>query len=419
MNVTRKTLAPGVELTHLPATKFKSNMLSMQLAVPMTAETVTANTLIPSVLNRGTRQFPTMGDLSAQMDRLYGVQLNCTVRRLGEVQCVGFVSHFLDDRYTLGGDKLLSPVASLMGQLIGDPVTEDGAFCDLFVKGEQQQLTDAIASIINEKRTYANLRLLQELCAGERYGVSQFGIAEMVERSNAKSLYQDYQALVSTAPLQVIYCGSSPVEEVEQAVMQALSGLPRNYQETDLTTTLHTPRTEIKVVTEAMDVSQGKLGMGFACTHNDRYAMTMGNFLFGGSSNAKLFMNVREKLSLCYYASSGYHREKGIIMVSSGIEFDKYQNAYDEILVQLDAVAKGDWEAWEWDGARSTAKMSFTAMADSQSALEGVYLNQAVTKEYDAPMETLNKLLAVTPEEVMHAMSGVQLDTTYFLKGKD
>ena len=105
-----------------------------------------------------------------------------------------------------------------------------------------------------------------------------------------------------------------------------------------------------------MEVTQGKLSMGFSCGSDDMPALLLGNTLFGGSSNSKLFLNVREKLSLCYYASSMYHRQKGIITVSSGIEFQNYQRAYDEILSQLAAVQNGELEEWELASARHTAQ---------------------------------------------------------------
>jgi len=168
-----------------------------------------------------------------------------------------------------------------------------------------------------------------------------------------------------------------------------------------------------------MDVTQGKLGMGFSCGSDDSAAILMGNTLFGGSSNSKLFMNVREKLSLCYYASSVYHRQKGIITVSSGIEFENYQKAYDEILVQLEAVRKGELEDWELEGAKSTLLNAYTSMSDSQSKLENFYLGQIATGHSESPEELAAQVREVTLERIFRAMESVQLDTVYFLRGKE
>ena len=168
-----------------------------------------------------------------------------------------------------------------------------------------------------------------------------------------------------------------------------------------------------------MDVTQGKLGMGVACGSDDYAAALMGNTLFGGSSNSKLFLNVREKLSLCYYASSAYHRQKRLITVSSGIEFQNYQKAYDEIMAQLAAVQAGRLEDWELEGARSTLLNAYASMGDSQGKLENFYLGQAATGQEDTPELLAEQVRHVTAERIFDAMQTASLDTVYFLKGKE
>jgi len=181
----------------------------------------------------------------------------------------------------------------------------------------------------------------------------------------------------------------------------------------------HQKPAEVRYLQEEMDVTQGKLGMGFTCGSEDTPALLMGNTLFGGSSNSKLFMNVREKLSLCYFASSLYHRQKGMITVSSGIEFDKYQQAYDEILRQLEAVQNGDLEDWELEGAKSVLLNAYASMSDSQGKLENFYLGQAATGQEETPEILARQVREVTAERIFDAMKTVTLDTVYFLKGKE
>ena len=239
-----------------------------------------------------------------------------------------------------------------------------------------------------------------------------------MEKCTANTLYTQYQSLISTARLEVMYCGSATMERVEQAVCAAFSGLPREADPVLEPAQKHVFSQEVKTVTEEMEVTQGKLGMGFVCQSEDSPALLLGNTIFGGSSNSKLFLNVREKLSLCYFASSVYHRQKGLITVSSGIEFDKYQSAYDEILAQLHAVAQGKVDQWELEGARSTLRNAYASMGDSQAKLENFYLGQAATGQSETPEELATAIEEVTPERVFTAMDTVKLDTVYFLKGK-
>ena len=419
MEVTRTKLADGVYLTFLPARKFKTSLLSAQFITPIGADTASAYALLPAVLRRGTVSCPDMGALSARLDRLYGARIDYTVRKRGENQCVGFVASFIDDSFVPGGEKLLEPVASLLGELICDPVTERGRFVPAYFDSEKTNLVDAIRSLINDKRDYADSRLLQEMCAGEPYGVSRLGDEDSARRVQLRKLYALYGQLIATAQLELFYSGSAPRERVEQALRAAFSTLPRENVQEVQATEKHAARTEVRRVEEALDVTQGKLGMGFSCGSDDIAALLMGNTIFGGSSNSRLFLNVREKLSLCYYASSVYHRLKGLITVSSGIEFENFQRAYDEILVQLSEIQAGRLEDWELDGARSTLLAAYAAMGDSQGKLENFYLGQAATGQSETPEELAQLVRTVTPQRIFAAMETVSLDTVYFLRGKE
>ncbi len=419
MQATRVQLADGVYLTYLPARKFKTSLLSAQFVTPLRQETASAWALLPAVLRRGTVRYPDLETLSAQLDRLYGASVEYTIRKKGENQCVGFVASFIDDSFAPGGEKLLEPAADLVGELICDPVTERGRFVGAYFDSEKTNLIDAIRSQINDKRDYAAARLLQEMCAGEPYGVSRLGDEKTAEKLQMKKLYAQYGELISTARLELFYIGSAQLKRVRRALANAFATLPRDGIRDIAAAAPHPARAEVRTITEELDVTQGKLCMGFTCGSSDHTALLLGNTLFGGSSNSKLFLNVREKLSLCYYASSAYHRQKGLITVSSGIEFADYQRAYDEILRQLEAVQKGRLEDWEMGGARSTLLNAYASMGDSQGKLENFYLGQAATGQTESPEDLAAQLRDVTDERVFRAMETVGLDTVYFLKGKE
>ena len=419
MEVTRIRLADGVYLTYLPARKFKTSLLSAQFVTPLSQDTAAAYALLPAVLRRGTMRYPDMGALSARLDKLYGARIEYTIRKKGETQCVGFVASMIDDRFAPGKERLLESVAELLGELICDPVTHHGRFVPSYFESEKTNLIDAIRSQINDKREYADSRLLREMCAGEIYGVPRLGSEQSAEKLQQKKLYAQYSHLIAASRLELFYSGSVSRERVEQAMRAAFATLPRENVADLPPVFFHEARQEPLRIEEALDVTQGKLGMGFSCGSHDSAALLMGNTLFGGSSNSKLFMNVREKLSLCYYASSLYHRQKGIITVSSGIEFEKYEEAYEEILRQLDAVCKGELEDWEMEAARSTLLNAYASMGDSQGKLENFYLGQAATGQDETPEELADQIRDVTLERITAAMSTVKLDTVYFLRGKE
>ena len=419
MEATRIRLAEGVHLTYLPARKFKTSLLSAQFVTPLRRETAGANALLAAVLRRGTVSCPDMGALSAKMDNLYDASIDYTVRKKGENQCVGFVASFIDDRYAPDGERLLEPAAALLGELICDPVTYHGRFVPEYFESEKTNLLEAIRSLINDKRDWADSRLLRALCDGEAYAVPRLGDEETVDKLQALKVYTQYRDLISTAPLEIIYSGSADLERVKQALAAAFATLPREEVRVISTAAPHVCRESVQHVEDVLDVTQGKLGMGFSCGSDDMPALLMGNTLFGGSSNSKLFLNVREKLSLCYYASSTYVRSKGILTVSSGIETADYDRAEAEILRQLDEIRQGLWEDWELTAARESLLSALQALGDSQGALENYYLGLAATGRRETPEEMAALLRQVTPERIRAAAQSVQLDTIYFLKGKE
>lgn len=415
----RREIMQDVFLTYLPAQRFKTSRMTVQLIAPLQRETAAANALLPAVLRRGTVRCPDMESLSAALDTLYGANIDYTVRKKGERQCVGFAAGFIDDAFTPHGEKLLEPVSAMLGELLLDPVTHGGRFLSSYVESEKANLIDAIRGLKNDKRDWADIRLMQEMCAGEPYSVLRLGDEETAGRITNQSLYVHGQALMASSRVEVIYCGSAEAQRVEDAVLTALAALPRGAQ-TALPEVqrIQAPDTPRRIV-ETMDVTQGKLAMGYRCSSDDYPAMVLANLIFGGTSNSKLFLNVRERLSLCYYASSSYARSMNILTVSSGVETADFERAEAEIGRQLQAVQQGDWEDWEQEGALQAIRASLLSLSDSQGALENFYLGQIAAGVEETPEELAAALEQVTKERIVAAAQTVKPDTVYFLRGKE
>ena len=419
MTTIRKQLMDNVYLTCVAADKFKTDFLSAQFIVPMEEETAGLNALLPAVLQRGTRRYPDMQQMSAALDMLYGANIEHSVRKRGENQLWGFVATCIDDDFVPGGGRLLEGTAEIMGELICHPALEGGLLRQDYVESERTNLLDAIRSVVNDKRAYAAKRLLEEMCRGEAYGLSHIGEEARVAAITAQALTDHYHRQLAQARLELYYCGRAELERVVEAVQPILRDLPRSGTGAIAGTLPHPVRSEPLMIRQNMEVTQGKLGVGYAVDSQDRDAVFVMNTMFGGTSNAKLFLNVREKLSLCYYASSTYHRAKNLITVSSGIEFENYQKALDEIQAQLEAMKRGEWEEWELTGARSCIANGHRSIADSAARLEDFYMGQIATGQSNTPEGLLEAALAVTPERIMAAAQSVSLDTVYFLTGKE
>ena len=419
----RKELMEGVSLTYLPARKFKTGLLSAHFLTPLDRGSAAVRALLPAVLRRGTVGSPDMGAISARLDRLYGAELDYTVRKKGECQCVGFVGSFLDDAYTLDGPAVLEPSAALLGELVLRPYTRDEVFCPDYTRQERENLVTRIRAQVNDKRQYAQVRVVAEMCAGEPFGVDKLGDEASAAAITPQKLWDCYQQVLRTAPIQFYYCGSAPLERVRAAVQAIVDGLPAGERAPLARPEKGNAPAQPRRVEEALDVTQGKLAMGFRtgidAWDEDYPALMLLNAVYGGTTTSKLFLNVRERLSLCYYASSGLMKYKDVMLVSSGVEFSKVGQAQDEILAQLQACKDGGFTDDELEWARRSVVSTLMTTLDAQSRLEDYWLGQATAGLTEAPDELAQRVERTTRAQVQAAAQKLTLDTVYFLKGKE
>ena len=423
MEAVRKEILPNATLTCLQTDKFKTSCLSVTLLTQLTRETAAKNAVVPYVLRRGCASYPDMESLSAYLEELYGAQVEPSVRKKGEIQCIGFTANFCEDRCLPEPAGLLEKIAALLGELLLSPVTRGGLLLPAYVDSEREKLMERINAAMNDKRSYAARRLFELMCDCEDYAADRLGSREEAASISYVKLTRHYRELLASSPVEIFYCGSASPALVERAIKAALVTMPRSEPDTELGTDIRMNAMEEKprVFTEEMDVTQGKLAIGFrlgACMESpDQAALRVFNAVYGGSVTSKLFMNVREKLSLCYYASSAIDRHKGVMAVSSGIEFDKYDEALREILAQLDAVRRGEVTDTELTAARKYVASDLRSDRDNPAALEDFYLTQTI-EGLDYGLAELAELVEdVTLPEITKIAAGVECDAIYFLRG--
>ena len=423
--VARIDIMRGVRLTAVRAGRFKTGFLSMTLLAPHTRKTASLNAVLPYVLRRGTARMPDSESIAAALDGMYGARIEPSIRKKGEVTMLGFWADFPDDAFLPGKTHILSGVTALMGELLLSPATKGGRLRGDFVESERQNLLDDIAAEINDKRSYASLKLVESMFRGESYGLSKLGTASDAARITVATLTRHYRELLATAPMEVFYCGAAEPESVAALVRQALSPLPRA-PELVIPRTLNVtavPSGPVKRVTERMDVTQGRLVMGFrlgrAMEDPDIAALNVFNAAFGGSVTGKLFANVRERLGLCYYAGSVIDRHKGALFVSAGIDFDRAGEVEAEILRQLDDLAAGRIDSRELEGARRAVISSIYSALDDPGGLESLYLDRAVTDESLRPEDLAAAAAGVSAEAIAGIAGSAVLSAVFFLTAED
>ena len=422
MEYSRTEIRPGVWLTHLREDKFKTACFSVSLLSQLNRETASMNALIPFVLRRGTSAFPDMETLSTRMEELYGTVIEPIIRRIGEIQCCGFYASFPEDAFLPRGEGVLKDTLALTLDLLLSPVTRGGLLLPAYVESEREKLLDLISARMNNKRSYAVLRCIEEMCCCEDFAVSRYGDEESCRSINYKKLSRHYRTLLQTSPIELFYCGRASLREVKALLRDHLSTLPRGEIDTEIGTEIrmNALEAEPRSTVEEMDVAQANLVIGWRlgeCMEDpDFAALYVFNDLFGGSPSSKLFLNVREKLSLCYYASSIIDIRKGLLLVSSGIQLSNLDAAKAEIFAQLDAVCRGDFSEEDLLTAKAGVISDLHSIPDSQGALESFYLSQAVVGADYSPTDLAELVNEVTAEQVSAIAKSVECDQIFLLK---
>ena len=414
----RREIASGVFLNVIETTSFKTNDLSLNFLIPLAEDTAAKAALLPSVLRRGTRSWPDMAALERRLDMLYEAEIQPRVFRKGEVQAFGFTLECLDRAYIPDGTDSLDGALDVLYELLYEPRLENGAFLPAYVAGEKNNQIDAIRAEINNKDSYARRRCLALLCQGEAYAVPVQGTEETVRALTPESLYDFYRWVLERVPVELYFVGrpeSLPLEKLKKlfsARRAPIDPLPR----TQVIRTAGPLREQV----EDQPVTQGKLCLGFRSgitAADETYpAFLVFCEIFGGSATSLLFMNVREKLGLCYYCSAIADTQKGVMLVASGIDVANRDKAEKEILHQLETMREGVFSDEDMEAARLSLCDSYRGITDSPSGLEQWYMARLLAGKPLSPAEMMQRVTEVTREQVQQVARGISLEMIYFLR---
>lgn len=410
---------PGVVLRCYRSDRFKQGCLSVQFLRQMNREEAAVNALIPALLLRGTEKSPDLRAITLRLDDLYGAAVGTQVRRVGDYQTTGLYCSFMEDAYAFSGDRVLEPMVEFLGEMLLQPVLENGIFREDYVESEKRNLILAIESQRNDKRVYAAGRLLETMCSQDTFGIPRLGETKEVEKITARSAYDHYCRVLKESPVEIFYVGAAQPEAVADLIAPLFAGLERNYVNLPPQTGFSDPATGSH--TETMDVSQGRLCMGFVTPitlrDQDFAAMQVANVLFGGGMTSKLFLQVREARSLCYDIGSGYQGSKGIVTVTAGIDFDKEEAVKAQVLELLEECQSGEFTPEELTAAKQTLISQLQGVHDAPGTIEGYYMTGVLSGMDMTPEQYKLAVEAVTPEQVSRAARTLTLHTMYFLKG--
>jgi len=378
---------------------------------------VTKNALLPGILKSGCNKYKTLGQLTDREEELYGSYLHAGASKRGESQVLGFSILSVNEKYL--DEKILGQCIEFLNEIINNPLVIDGGFNEEYLNIEKEILKDSIMSIINDKGNYAMKRTNEIMFEGEPYSINGKGYIEDLDTIDRVGLYEHYKEVLKTSPIEIMIEGEFEETEVVELIKEKFQfdrgniiDIPKEeyYKEVD----------KVKEVKETMDIAQGKLVMGYRCNvdyldEEKYYSLLLGSRILGGGADSKLFINVREKESLCYTIYSTIQKSKSTMMVCSGIEAQNYEKTVNLVKEQVQKLKDGDITESEISNAKIAFINSLNSLNDEIGRISDFYFSQSISKNKSDLDQIKNMINKSTKEDIVEAVKNIELDTIYFL----
>jgi len=411
----------GYKLHVIATEKYKTNTFVWRMKAPLTKEDVTKRALLPHVLQSSSAQYASTTALRSYLDELYGATLYVDLAKKGEYHVMSVTLEIANEKFLSDATPLLKKGFELLSEILTDPNASGNAFDKDTVEKEKRVLKSRIQSVFDDKMRYSNVRLLEEMCKDEPYALQVNGEAGDVDAITPENLYEYFVKAFSEDEMDLYVIGDVKEEEVKQLAGQLLQFENRTPKKIQIEKTAN--RTKVNEVKEVQEVKQGKLNIGYRTNivygDPDYFALQVFNGIFGGFSHSKLFINVREKASLAYYAASRLESHKGLMMVMSGIDLKNYDQAVGIIHEQMDAMKKADFTDQELEQTKAVIQNQIMETVDTARGLTEILYHNVVADTSISLDTWMNEMNKVTKEEITAVAEKIQLDTIYFLTGTE
>ena len=425
MKYKKQEIKNGINVHLINTSRFKTNLVAVFLTTPITREEVTKDSVISSVLRRGSKNMQTQEQISKELENMYGAEFDCGIDKTGDNHILKFYLESINDKYLpQNNEKMLKTSCEKLLEIAFNPVTEGEAFKKEYVEQEKENVKRKIEGKIDNKAKFALDRCIEEMYKGEQYGLYRYGYVEDLENINASNLYEHYKKLIDNCKIDIFISG--PVDESE--AQKILKDIEENENVKQLrereakyvkTAIVDKEVKQEQVITDSMEVTQGKLVLGLdvhLTTEEEKYITSVYNGILGGSATSKLFQEVREKASLAYTASSSFIRHKGNIMINCGIEIKNYEKALEIIRQQLEDIKSGKFTEEDLENSKKGIISVIRGIEDEQDTEITYYFGQELSGDKMAIQNYIETIQKVTMQNVIDIANKIKINTIYFLK---
>lgn len=408
-------LSDAVTLHTFTDPRFKTLKVSVDMFVPLEKATASRNAILPTLVSRVTREYPDFTSFNRRMAQLYGASINSSVQKIGDYQVLTLSANGISNRYAFGGENMTAQLTSLLFDMLFDPLKDsDGLFPLDGFQQKQRQLLELIDSEYNDKMVYAHRRSEELLFQGQNAGLNCYGTKEDMENLDRQAVTAAWDEVLRTAKFELYVLGDC--EPDPDLFRSRFEGVGQSRKTGILA--FEKPQ-EIRRLVEEQPLSQSKLSMGYRADYEpkEKLLFWLMATVLGGVPSSKLFQNVREKMSLCYYCSAGMHLNSRAMYIESGVETENLERAEEAIQEQLQALQRGELTEEELLSAKLALKNSLRSVGDSLYQVENWYLGQYFGGLVLSPEEAADRLMTYTRDQVVEVAGRLYPASVYTLKG--
>ena len=412
----------GVNLNIIKTNKFKTVRFTVRFRAPLSIKTVSKRVIISNLWETSNEVYRTNRDFDLKLSSMYGANFATSVRKKGRDHFLSLNLNIVDPDL-LGDENLLEEAIDFIKAVIFKPLLDQEvrqSFDAATFSREQKNLVRYLESTVEDKAYYASQKLNDLYFQDEDMRLSSISNAELLQQENSIDTYSYYQEMLAKEAIDIVIVGDVD----ENKVYDLFKNLPFKEREPEKTSIFYEQKNmALKKQEEIKDANQSVLNMAYnlPISYGTKLypALQVFNGLFGGFPHSKLFLNVREREGLAYYASSSFDSFAGLVRVKSGIDAVNKDKVIDLISEQLESLRKGDFSDEDLAQTKRMLTNAYKLAQDSVgNLLEQKLLEDLLGKRYMVEESWLQAVNKVTKSDVMQVANCINLNAIYFLKGE-
>ena len=397
--------------------KFKTITVKINFKSPIVKDEITIRRFLSDILLNSSKNFKTERELNIEVENLYNVSINTDVSRSGKYSILSYHMHLLNEKYT--EKNMLQKSFDFLKELLFNPDVENNAFNKESFELVKKSLKEEIESFEDNPNRYSNFRLYEETNKDKINSYRFVGCLEDLENITRENLYEYYKKVINEDILDIFVIGDVK-DEIKDIISEMIPHADRIKISDSHYLDYLDKKEEINEVLEEKDYNQSKLALALSFdklnSFEMRYVIPIFNFIFGGGSESKLFQEVREKNSLCYYIGSSVRMLDRLIVLNAGIDNKSYDKTVKLIKECLEDMKKGKFTNEEIEKGKTIYINTIQEILDSPMSI----INSFVAVEYlglDFIEDRINEIKKVKKEQIVELANKIDIDTIFFLKG--